>query len=193
MDQIAICNKYIKEKFSHFVEELPWVFKFVENNEEKELIIVEEKDGKLFDEDFHLILSEEEQKYNPDYYAFCFGGQFYYIKSKDINNPKIHILRYLGMYEVDNSEFVHLGIHSTYSLLQGCQKIDNYIKKAKYLNMKALGICEKNTLNSCIKFQDACINNGIKSIIGEEIKVKIDENIYNFKLYVKIKKVGRIL
>ena len=37
--------------------------------------------------------------------------------------------------------------------------------------MKALGICEKHTLNSCIKFQDTCKNNGIKPIIGEEIKV----------------------
>ena len=186
MDQISVCNKYIKERFSHFTEELPWVFKFVENNEEKELIIVEEKEGKLFDENFHLILSETEQKYNPDYFAFCFGGQFYYIKSKDLDNPKIHILRYLGQYEVDNSDFVHLGIHSTYSLLQGCQKIETYVEKAKYLNMKALGICEKHTLNSCIKFQDTCKNNGIKPIIGEEIKVKIDD-IYNFKLYVKNK------
>lgn len=187
MNQIEVCNKYIKEKFSHFKEELPWVFKFIENNEEKELIIVEEKDGKLFDENFHLILSETEQKYNSDYFAFCFGGQFYYIKNKDLENPKINILRYLGQYEIDNSDFVHLGIHSTYSLLQGCQKIESYIKKAKYLNMKSLGICEKNTLNSCIKFQDICKNNGIKSIIGEEIKVKIEEFIYPFKLYVKNK------
>lgn len=186
MDQISVCNKYIKERFSHFTEELPWVFKFIENNEEKELIIVEEKEGKLFDENFHLILSETEQKCNPDYFAFCFGGQFYYIKSKDLDNPKIHILRYLGQYEVDNSDFVHLGIHSTYSLLQGCQKIETYIEKAKYLNMKALGICEKHTLNSCIKFQDTCKNNGIKPIIGEEIKVFIDD-IYTFKLYVKNK------
>ena len=133
-----------------------------------------------------MILSETEQKYNSDYFAFCFGGQFYYIKNKDLDSPKIHILRYLGQYEVDNSDFVHLGIHSTYSLLQGCQKIDTYVEKAKYLNMKALGICEKHTLNSCIKFQDTCKNNGIKPIIGEEIKVKIDD-IYNFKLYVKNK------
>ena len=184
MNQIAVCNKYIKEKFSHFTEELPWVFKFIENKEEKKIIIVEEKEEKLFDEDFHLILSETEKKQNPDYFAFCFGGQFYYIKSKDLNNPKINILRYLGQYEIDNSDFVHLGIHSTYSLLQGCQKIETYVEKAKYLNMKALGICEKRTLNSCIKFQDICKNNEIKPIIGEEVKVKI-KDIYNFKLYVK--------
>ena len=47
----------------------------------KKLIIVEEKEGKLFDEnDFHLILSETEENIIQIILLFCFGGQFYYIK-----------------------------------------------------------------------------------------------------------------
>lgn len=187
MNQIEICNQYIKENLSHFEEIKPNLFSFEDNDKTKLLLIVEEKEEKLFSSNFELLLSEEEERENADYYAFCFGHQFYYIKEENKNNPKLHILRYLGKYEVDNSDFVHLGIHSTYSLLKGCQKIDTYIEKAKYLNMKALGICEKHTLNSCLKFQDACLNSDIKPIIGEEIKAKIEDKIYTFKLFVKNK------
>ena len=188
MNQIEVCSKYIKDKFSNFEEVSTNLFSFKDNDKDKTILIVEEKDEKLFSSDFELILSEEEKLQNADYYAFCFGGQFYYIKNEDVNNPKFHILRYLGKYEVDNSDFAHLGLHTTYSLLQGCQKIEAYIEKAKYLNMKALGICEKHTLNSCIKFQNACDDAGIKSIIGEEIKAKIKDTIYTFKLFVKNEK-----
>ena len=82
MDQIAVCNKYIKEKFSHFKEELPWVFKFIENDEEKELIIVEEKEGKLFNEDFHLILSKLNNNKIQITLHFCLGGSFITLKVK---------------------------------------------------------------------------------------------------------------
>lgn len=186
MDQVKIVNNYIKEKFSHFKEINKNLFSFEENNQEKLILIVTEKEKKLFSKDMKILLSKEEESINADYFAFNFGGQFYYIENSE--KWKFHILRYLGKYEVDNSDFAHLAIHSTYSLLRGCQKLETYIEKAKYLNMKALGICEKQMLNSCIKFQDLCLANNIKPIIGEELKIRYKDEYYNFKFYVKNEK-----
>lgn len=193
MDQIKVVSEYIEQKFSHFIkdENSENLYFFTENGENKTLCIIEEKECEgeerslLFSKDFKLLVSDKERATNADYFAFCFGDLFYYVKKSDINSPKLHILRYLGEYEVSNEDFCHLGIHSTYSLLNGCQKLESYIDKAKYLGFKNLGICERQTLSSCFKFQKVCEKAKIKSIIGEEIKVKIDNDFYWFKLYVK--------
>lgn len=194
MNQIEIVSNYIKGKFSHFQQDKENEKIFYFKNEKglsKKVCIVEEKEVEnksiLFNKNFELILTPSEEREHADYYVFSFGNICYYIKGEEAKKPKLHILRYLGQYEVDNSNFVHLGIHSTYTLLNGCQKIENYIEKAKYLNMKALGICEKGLLNSCIKFQNLCKENNIKSIIGEELKIKIEDKFYWFKFYIKNK------
>lgn len=193
MNQLEICSEYIKEKLPNFSQDKnnKHLFYFDEGDSSKTLCIVEEKIDEinnrelLFSSDFKLLLSDEELETKADYFAFCFGGQFFYIDSKKVDSPKLNILRYLGNYPIINDEFCHLGIHSCYSLLEGCQKIELYVKKAKYLGMKALGICEKRTLASLIKFQEACEKEKIKSILGEDLPIKIDEKIYTFKFYIK--------
>lgn len=193
MKQIEIVNDYIKKTLPNFEKEKDNLYSFKEGEETKYICIVEEKFDKeldrylLFDKDFKLILSKEEEKLNADYYAFNFGGNFFYTENSNSKSTKLNILRYLGKYEISNEDFVHLGLHSTFSLLNGCQKIEYYVKKANYLNMKALGICEKNSLRSVIKFQDACKKGNIKSILGEDIKVKIEDKFYWIKLFVKNK------
>lgn len=195
MNQIEICSEYIKNKLPNLTQDKNnfKLFYFDENGSSKILCIVEEKydesedRGFLFSEDFKLLLSEDELESKADYYAFCFGEQFFYIESKKIDSPKLNILRYLGEYTISNEDFCHLGIHSCYSLLEGCQKIELYVKKAKYLGMKALGICEKNTLASVIKFQETCEKEKIKPILGEDLPVKINDQIYTFKFYIKNK------
>lgn len=190
MNQIEIVGDYIQKKFSHFKKKEDNLFTFSEDGKERKLLIVTEKlcNGKsyLFSENFELLLSKEEEEINADYFAFCFGKQYYYIK--DPKKPKFNIFRYLGKYEVPSGDFGHLGLHTTFSLLRGCQKIEDYLKKANYLSMSFLGICERNTLNSCLKFQTACAKYNVKSIIGEEIKVKYKKEIYYFKLFVKNEK-----
>lgn len=193
MNQVEIVSNYIKEKLPNLIqnENNKRLFSFKENGKDKILCIIDEKKDKdsdvdlLFSNGFKLLVSDEELKTNADYFAFCFGDQFFYVESSKINNPKLNILRYLGEYTISNEDFAHLGIHSCYSLLEGCQKIEFYIQKAKYLGMKYLGICEKRTLASVIKFQETCQKEKIKPILGEELPVKIGDYIYNFKFYAK--------
>lgn len=67
-----------------------------------------------------------------------------------------------------NKNFVHLHLHTEYSLLDGVGKIDDYINKAKSLNMPAIAITDHGNLFGVIEFYKKAIQKGIKPIIGLE-------------------------
>ncbi len=69
------------------------------------------------------------------------------------------------------ADFVHLHNHSEYSLLDGLQKTKNMVEYAKELGMKALAITDHGNMYGTIKFYKACVDAGIKPIIGCEIYV----------------------
>ncbi len=65
-------------------------------------------------------------------------------------------------------DFVHLHVHTEYSLLDGLSKIDKLVKRAQALNMRALAITDHGTMFGVINFYEACAKAGIKPIIGVE-------------------------
>jgi DNA polymerase-3 subunit alpha len=67
--------------------------------------------------------------------------------------------------------FVHLHIHSHYSLLEAIPKIDSLFKKAKALGMPALALTDHGNLYGAVEFYKAGTDKGIKPIIGCEIYV----------------------
>lgn len=69
------------------------------------------------------------------------------------------------------SNFVHLHVHSDYSLLDGASKIDKLVAKAKKLNMKALAITDHGNMFGVLNFEKLCHVNGINPICGEEFYV----------------------
>src|ERR1035437_3329268 len=69
------------------------------------------------------------------------------------------------------ADFVHLHNHSEYSLLDGLSKIKDMVKHAKDLGMKAIAITDHGNMYGTINFYKACIEQGIKPIIGAEIYV----------------------
>ncbi|MCL5746977.1 MAG: DNA polymerase III subunit alpha [Patescibacteria group bacterium] len=69
------------------------------------------------------------------------------------------------------ADFVHLHNHSEFSLLDGLSKIREMVTRAKELNMKALAITDHGNMYGTITFYKACIEAGIKPIIGCEIYV----------------------
>ena len=71
------------------------------------------------------------------------------------------------------ADFVHLHNHSEYSLLDGLQKVKamNMVNRAKELGMKALSITDHGAMYGVIYFYKACIEAGIKPIIGCEIYI----------------------
>lgn len=69
------------------------------------------------------------------------------------------------------ADFVHLHNHTEYSLLDGLQKTKNMVEYVKSLGMKALAITDHGNMYGTIKFYKACLEAGIKPIIGCEIYV----------------------
>lgn len=66
------------------------------------------------------------------------------------------------------SNFVHLHLHTEYSLLDGVGKIDDYINKAKSYNMEAIAITDHGNMFGAVEFYQKAIKKGIKPIIGME-------------------------
>ncbi len=66
------------------------------------------------------------------------------------------------------SDFVHLHVHSEYSLLDGLSRTKGLAARAKELNMPAVAITDHGTMFAAIEFHDACIAQGVKPIIGVE-------------------------
>lgn len=69
------------------------------------------------------------------------------------------------------AEFVHLHVHSEFSLLDGANRIKDLPARAKELGMKAMAITDHGVMFGVIDFYKACLANGIKPIIGCEVYV----------------------
>lgn len=62
-------------------------------------------------------------------------------------------------------DFVHLHIHSEYSLLDGMCRINELPKRAKELGMKAIALTDHGVMFGAVGFFKACKKEGIKPII----------------------------
>ena len=67
--------------------------------------------------------------------------------------------------------FTHLHVHTEYSLLDGSNKINEYIKRVKELGMTHAAITDHGTMYGCIAFYNQAIKEGIVPIIGCEVYV----------------------
>lgn len=74
------------------------------------------------------------------------------------------------------SNFVHLHVHSDYSLLDGASKLDTLVARAKQLNMKALALTDHGNMFGALNFEHICHANGINPIIGEEFYVAEEDH-----------------
>ncbi len=70
--------------------------------------------------------------------------------------------------------FVHLHLHSEYSLLDGGNRIGPLVKKVKELGMDAVALTDHGNLFGAIDFYTACKKEEIKPILGIEAYVAPD-------------------
>ena len=68
----------------------------------------------------------------------------------------------------DEHDFVHLHVHTEFSLLDGLSRIPQLVSHAQEMGMSALAITDHGTMYGVIDFYRACKNAGIKPIIGLE-------------------------
>jgi DNA polymerase-3 subunit alpha len=72
------------------------------------------------------------------------------------------------------SNFVHLHVHTEYSLLDGAARINDLVKTACEMGMDALAITDHGVMYGVIEFYEACKEAGIKPIIGCEVYLTED-------------------
>ena len=105
-----------------------------------------------------------------------------------------------------NKNFVHLHLHTEYSLLDGVGRIEEYLERAKSLNMKAIAITDHGNMYGAIEFYKCAMKKGIKPIIGIEAYVSefemekkegrnfhlilLAKNLTGYKNLLKISSVG---
>lgn len=85
------------------------------------------------------------------------------------------------------NSFVHLHVHTEYSLLDGAARISKLVKRAKELDMKALAITDHGVMYGVVEFYKTAKKLGVKPILGCEIYV-VDgdhtiKNVTNKEMY----------
>lgn len=70
-----------------------------------------------------------------------------------------------------SQSFVHLHVHTEYSLLDGAARIESLVQRANELGMRALAITDHVAMYGVIPFYQACQQNGIHPIIGCEMVI----------------------
>lgn len=140
--------------------------------------------GKMYYEDTNLISSifrtdlQNSVKFNATenietlhdeeifYIVFKFGDNWYYYDTR--KEFKFNILKYIGTRKKceHDQPFVNLGVHTPYELLNGSFSIGDWVKKAKYLGQKAIGICDYNTMAGALVLQKECLSAGISPVFG---------------------------
>ena len=73
-----------------------------------------------------------------------------------------------------SSSFVHLHLHTEYSLLDGAVRIDTLMKRVKELEMPAVAMTDHGNLYGAIDFYMAAKKAKVKSILGCEAYLAID-------------------
>ena len=73
-------------------------------------------------------------------------------------------------------QFVHLHLHTEYSLVDSTIRIKKLVQRAAALSMPAVAITDEHNLFAAVKFYRAAQNAGIKPIIGSEMLVRNPAN-----------------
>jgi DNA polymerase-3 subunit alpha len=79
--------------------------------------------------------------------------------------------------------FVHLRVHSEYSLVDGLVRVKPLIERVADLGMPAVGLTEQSNMCSLVRFYKAAMGAGVKPIIGADLWVENpDEPDHPFRL-----------
>ncbi|PNU20889.1 DNA polymerase III subunit alpha [Geothermobacter hydrogeniphilus] len=72
---------------------------------------------------------------------------------------------------MQHANFVHLHLHSQYSLLDGAIKIGDLVQRARDLKMPAIAVTDHGNMHAAVEFYLKANDAGIKPIIGSELYV----------------------
>ena len=70
-----------------------------------------------------------------------------------------------------HADFVHLHVHSEYSLLDGAARLEKLVSRAKELRFPAIALTDHGNLFGSVDFYTSCVKAGVKPILGSELYV----------------------
>lgn len=82
-------------------------------------------------------------------------------------------------------EFVHLRLHTEFSVTDGILRIKGVIKQAVDHQMLALALTDRHNMFGLVKFYSGCRSKGLKPILGSEVNVQGLESNYRVILLAK--------
>ena len=115
--------------------------------------------------------------------AFPFGDNWYYYDLR--GEFSLNILRHIGRPKPDGCdvEFVNLGVHTPYELLNASGDIGAWVRKAKWMGHTALGLCDRNTMAGTLAFQKECAKAGIKRVFGYSLTLDGEGRVVPLMVY----------
>ena len=72
---------------------------------------------------------------------------------------------------MQHSDFVHLHVHTQYSLLDGACQLEALMQKIRDSRMPACAMTDHGNMFGAIEFYDMAMKHGIKPIIGSEVYI----------------------
>ena len=80
------------------------------------------------------------------------------------------------MSQINNLDYVHLHVHSEYSLIDGIIRVDELVDQSASLGYNSVALTDLTNLFGLIEFYRSARNKGIKPIVGSEINVAKDKD-----------------
>ena len=74
-----------------------------------------------------------------------------------------------------HADFIHLRVHTAYSLSEGAIKLKQLVKLCEKLAMPAVGICDTGNLFGALEFSTSCADAGIQPIIGVQLAIRRED------------------
>ena len=78
-----------------------------------------------------------------------------------------------------STQFIHLHLHSEFSLVDGTVRIKPLVGAVAEQGMPAVALTDRANLFGMVRFYKSAMANGIKPIIGSEIWIRDPEDINN--------------
>src|SRR3989337_670299 len=88
------------------------------------------------------------------------------------------------------ASFVHLRLHTEFSLQDSVVRIPELVERAAGLNMPAVAVTDQNNLFAMVKFYREALKRGVKPIIGVDVLLRAGERLAPHRLTLLCKDPG---
>ena len=98
------------------------------------------------------------------------------LSQKALRAAQRHVKIERGLAKERFMQFVHLGIHTEFSITESIVRISDLVKTAAAEKMPALALTDLSNLHAAVKFYRECLDEGIKPILGATLRLNDAEH-----------------